>query len=194
MWFGEISSSLTKKRTAVTSCPPPLSLYHQTAYFTEHICSQPVKRWCTFTLQYPRWSNLKLWEICLRRTFRELENRTLKRQILKQNAETGATSIRRVVTLGGNPDHGVRYHAQGIIDGIADDKYLIKELTTAWRNNVRRIVQSAGHTFHEREAKVYVGELDKNVKHHTLYLLRYEDAKAGWGVNKILGSGLSYLT
>jgi hypothetical protein len=178
----------------MTLCSSSVPLYDQTNYFAEHICSQPVKGWCTFTLQYPRWSNLKLWEICLRRTFRELENRILKRQTRKQNTETGATSIRRMVTIGGNPEKGIRYHAQGMIDGVVEEKYLTKELAKVWRNNVRRVVQSGGHIFHEKEATVYVRPLDEDIKRHVFYLVRNEDPKVGWGVNKIMGSGLSYLT
>lgn len=178
----------------MTKSALPTSLYDQTGLFTEHVRHQPVKRWCTFTLAYPRWSNRLLWETCLRKTFREFENRVLRGRLAKQNAATGATSIRRVVTIGGNPDEGIRYHGQGIIDWTADDGYLIRELTNAWHKNVRRMVQAAGHKFYAKEAMVYAKQLDHQVARHLHYLFRHEDSKVGWGVDKVLGRGVSYLT
>jgi hypothetical protein len=174
--------------------PPPVSPYDQTGYFAEHVRLQPVKRWCTFTLAYPRWSSLSVWEICLRKTFREFDNRLLKGRLLKQNAATCASSVRRVVTIGGNPENGVAYHAQGLIDGIADNEYLIELLTKTWHNNARRTAQCAGHTFHAKEAKVYLQPVDHQVERHLNYLLRKEDQRVGWGVDKVLGNGISYLT
>src|SRR5206468_345624 len=113
---------------------------------------------------------------------------------------TGATSIRRAITLGGNVHDEDRklnaLHAQGLIDGIADDAYLVEALTKAWRNNVRRLVEKAGHRFHEQEAQVWLRELDGNFDLHVYYLLRLESKSVGAGIDKILGteSGISYLT
>jgi hypothetical protein len=147
-----------------------------------------------FTLHYPRWSNTSLWESGLRKTFQEFDNRVLKGRRLKQNMATGADSIRRVVTIGGNPDEGTRYHAQGIIDCIADESYLLKQLTKAWHNNVSRMTVGDGHKFHAKEATVYIEQLDHQVTRHLNYLWRSEDRRVGWGVDKVLGSGMTYLT
>jgi hypothetical protein len=178
----------------------PLSRINYGSVIVDHVRSQPVKRWCTFTLEYPRWTHQKLWDIALRRTFVELEHRILRRKLMRENLATGATAIRRVVTIGGNLDDENKvkkaYHAQGLIDGIADDKFLRYELAKAWKNNVRRIVEKQGHRFHDREAQVYFAELNGGLEFHIYYLLRLECKSIGAGIDKILRteSGISYLT
>lgn len=180
--------------------PSPTSFIRYGEEIVEHLRSQPVKRWCGVTLQYPRWKSRKRWDVALKRTFVELEHRILRNKLLRENLATGATSIRRVITLGGNVDDDNRklkaLHAQGLIDGIADDACLVKALTKAWRNNVRRLVEKDGYSFYEQEAKVWLDELSPDLDAYVYYVLRLESKFLGAGLDKILSteSGISYLT
>lgn len=162
-----------------------------TKCFTNWVSDQSVDRWALFTLEFPRFTNVELWEAPLRASFKQLEKTYPKSGHKKQRMRIGVPFLNYVTILGGDGTNGVALHAQGLVEVIDDPDLnrLTLKLASAWKSAVNRQIRHLRCVPSDiciKEAKVWVRELGGDPSGYLAYLNRYEGHDLGFGVDKVM--------
>ncbi|MBU3656755.1 MAG: hypothetical protein FGM35_01795 [Rhodocyclaceae bacterium] len=162
-----------------------------TKCFTKWVGDQSVDRWALFTLEFPRFTKVELWESPVRAAFKQLEKSYPKSGYKKHRVRTGVPVLNYVTILGGDRTGGVALHAQGLVE-VLDDPELTRltlKMESAWKSAVTRQIRHLGcdsSDINMNEVKVWVRELDSDPSNYLAYLNRYEGHDLGFGVNKVM--------
>jgi hypothetical protein len=164
------------------------------------VIEQSGTRWAKFTLEYPRFRKLPLWERSLKDTFAVVRRTYPSSSIKKQRSSVNLPPLNYVTYMGGNINDLSRvetaYHAQGLIEILDNDPLLIKlqqRLKDAWTHSVLQTkgMKRATSNAHEleqvfREANVWTEPLTGKASSYLLYNSRGEGNDLGSGVGKIV--------
>lgn len=164
------------------------------------VIDQSGKRWAKFTLEYPRFRKLPLWERALKDTFAVMKRTYPSTSIKNQRSIADVPSLLYITYMGGNVSDYSRvqtaFHAQGLIEVLDNDPLLIKlnqRLKDSWTHSVLQTKGMKRATTNPielekvfREATVWTEPLTGKASSYLLYTSRGEGNDLGSGVGKIV--------